>query len=189
MTTMRSSSARLLAAALLALPLAAGAKGVPWVLDRAASHLDVAVTSTVTSFVARLETFDVAIALDPESGRVESTAFHADLVAVKTGRADRDHNMIGWLQTNQFPRVDFELNAVERSPDGTLTAHGRLQLHGQQHDLSFPLTLAVSHRRATLDGTATLDTRDYGLPIIRFWLLTVDPVVRVHFHLQGSLGQ
>jgi polyisoprenoid-binding protein YceI len=187
MTTLRSSGARLLATAILALPLAAKAKGALLVLDRAESHVDIAVKSTVVSFVARLEDFDVAITLDPESGRVESTAFHADLAAVKTGRADRDQNMSVWLQTNEFPKVVFELGAVDRGPNGALTARGRLQLHGQQHDLRFPVTVTVSRGLTTIDGTATLDTRDFGLPILRFWLLTVDPVVHVHFHLQGSL--
>jgi len=187
MTLLRSSGARLLAAAILALPLATRASGARFVLDRAQSRVDIAVKATVNSFIVRLEDFDVAIALDPESGKVESTAFHADLSALKTGRAGRDHDMSIWLQTNEFPQVVFELGAVDRSPDGALTARGRLQLHGQQHDVRFPLTVTVSRGSATIDGTATLDTRDFGLPIIRFWLLTVDPVVHVHFHLRGSL--
>lgn len=187
MTLLRSSSARLLAAALLAFPLATKANGALLVLDRAESHVDISVKATVNSFVARLENFDVSIALDPESGRVESTSFHADLAAVKTGRADRDHNMSVWLQTNEFPQVVFELRTVDRDPHGALTARGRIQLHGQQHEVRFPVTVTVSRGLTTIDGTATLDTRDFGLPIIRFWVLTVDPVVNVHFHLQGSL--
>jgi polyisoprenoid-binding protein YceI len=189
MTILRSSGARLLAAALLALPLTTKGNGALFVLDRAESHVDIAVKATVDSFVARLEDFDVAITLDPESGRVESTAFHADLSAVKTGRADRDHNMSVWLQTNEFPHVVFELTAMERGPNGALTARGRFQLHGQQHDVRFPVTVTVRRGLTTIDGTATLDTRDFGLPIIRFWLLTVDPVVHVHFHLQGNLAR
>jgi polyisoprenoid-binding protein YceI len=187
MTILCSSGARLLAAAILALPLATKANGALFVLDRAESHVDIAAKATVASFVARLEDFDVAITLDPESGRIESTAFHADLSAVKTGRADRDHNMRVWLQTDKFPQVVFELGAVDRGPNGALTARGRIQLHGHQHDVRFPVTAKVSRRLTTIDGTAILDTRDFGLPIIRFWVLTVDPVVHVHFHLQGSL--
>ena len=189
MTILRSSGAHLLAAAILALPLTARANGAPFVLDRAESHVDVAVKSTVASFVARMEDFGVAITLDPEGGRVESATFHADLSAVKTGRADRDHNMRVWLQTNEFPQAAFELGAVDRGPTGQLTARGRVRLHGRQRDVRFPVAVTISRGSATIDGTATLDTRDFGLPIIRFWLLTVDPVVRVHFHLQGSLAR
>jgi polyisoprenoid-binding protein YceI len=187
MPRLRSSGVRLIAAAILILPLAARANGALFVVDRAESHIDVAVKSTVISFDAHLVDFDVAIALDPENGKVESAVFHADLSALKTGRADRDHNMQVWLQTNEFPQVAFELEAVDRGPNGSLTARGRLKLHGQAHDIRFPVSVADSLGSATIDGTATLDTQDYGLPIIRFLVLTVDPVVQVHIHLQGSL--
>jgi hypothetical protein len=122
-------------------------------------------------------------------GRVESAAFQADLSAVKTGIANRDHNMRVWLQTNEFPQVGFEFRAVDRSPNGASTARGRFQLHGQMHDIRFPVTITVNGGLATIDGTATSDTQEFGLPIIRFWVLTVDPVVQVHFHLQGSVAR
>jgi hypothetical protein len=52
--------------------------------------------------------------------------------------------------------------------------------------VDFPFTTSISNGLVVLDGTAVLDTRDFGLPVIRtLWLLKVDPVVRVHFHLQG----
>jgi polyisoprenoid-binding protein YceI len=189
MTILRSTGVRLFAAAILALPLAARAKGALLVMDRTESHVDIAIKSTLDSFVAHLEHFDVAITFDEENGRVDSTAFRADLSAVKTGIADRDHNMSVWLQTNEFPQVVFELRAVDPSPNGALIAQGRFQLHGHMHDIHFPVTVAVNGRLVTIDGTATLDTQDYGLPIIRFWVLTVDPVVQVHFHLQGSFAR
>jgi polyisoprenoid-binding protein YceI len=184
---LRYCGVRLLAAAILALPLATRADRALFVLDRAESHVDIAVKSTFDSFVAHLEDFDVAITLDPENGRVDSTAFHANLSAVKTGLADRDHNMSVWLQTNDFPQVVLELKTMDRSPNGALTARGRFQLHGKMHDIRFPVAVTVNRGLATFDGTATLDTQDFGLPIIRFWILTVDPMVHIHFHLQGSL--
>jgi polyisoprenoid-binding protein YceI len=188
-TLLRSSGVRLLAAVILTLPLATRANGALFVMDRAESHVDIAVKSTLDSFLARLENFDVAITLDPESARIESTAFHADLSAVKTGSADRDHNMRVWLQTNEFPQVVFELSAVDCGPNGALTARGKFQLHGQRHEIRFPVTVSVNRGLAAIDGTATLDTQDFGLPIIRYWILTVDPLVHVHIHLQGSLTQ
>jgi polyisoprenoid-binding protein YceI len=189
MTLLRSSGARLLAAAILAFPLVTRADGALLILDRSESHVDIAVKSTLYSFVAHLEDFDVAITLDPKDERVESTAFHANLSAVKTGIADRDHNMSVWLQTNEFPQVVFELGAVDRSPNGALTARGRFQLHGQAHDIRLPVTVTVNRGLATIDGTVALNTQDFGLPIIRYWVLSVDPVVQVHFHLQGHLAR
>lgn len=189
MAILRSCGFRLLAAAILALPLATRAAGALFVLDRAESHVDIAVKATLGSFVAHLEDFKVAITLDPVSGQVETTAFHADVSAIKTGRTDRDHNMSEWLQTNEFPQVTFELKSVDGGPNGTLTARGQFQLHGKRHEIRFPVTVSVDQGVTVIDGTATLDTQDFGLPIIRFLVLTVDPVVMVHFHLQGSLSR
>jgi polyisoprenoid-binding protein YceI len=189
MAILRSCGVHLLAAAILALPLATRAEGALFVLDRSESHVDIAVKATLGSFVAHLEDFNVAITLDPESGKVETTVFHADLSAVKTGRTDRDHNMSEWLQTKEFPQVVFELREVDRGSKGALTALGQFQLHGQWHEIRFPVTVSVNRGLAVINGTVTLDTKDFGLPIIRFLVLTVDPVVQVHFHLQGSLAR
>ncbi len=186
MTILRSTGARLLAAAILTLLWATNANGALLVLDRAESHIDIAVKSTFSNFIARVETFDLAVTLDPASGKVESTAFHANLASVKTGREDRDHNMNVWLQTDKFPQVVFVLGVIDRGPDRTWTARGTVQLHGQKRDVTFPVTVTVSQGQTTIDGTVTLDTRDFGLPIVLFLMLTVEPVVHVHFHIQGA---
>lgn len=186
MQTLRCSFACLLAAIFAALPLPAAAKETLLLLDRSQSRIDIAVKSTVDSFVARLDNFDVAITVDSESSRVKSTVFHAPLSAVKTGRPDRDSDMNAWLQTARFPQVRFDLAAIDSGPDGALTARSRFQLHGQEHDVSFPVKIVFDHGSVAIDGVAALDTRLFGLPIIRkFLVLTVDPVVRVRFHLIG----
>ena len=187
MIILRCFGVRLAATAFLALPLPMISKETLLLLDRSESHVDIAVKATVDSFVARLEDFDVTVTIDPETAQVGSTVFRADLAAVKTGRADRDGDMNAWLQTVQYPQVRFELTAMDRGPDGALTARGRFQLHGRQRDVSFPAKVGVDHGLVTIDGSAALDTREFGLPVIRkFLVLTVDPVLHVRFHLQGK---
>ena len=92
---------RLLAMAVLAIPVAASANQTPLVIDKAQSRLEIAVTATIDSFVARLQDFDAAITVDPASGRVGSASFQADFSAVKTGRADRDRDMNAWQETGR----------------------------------------------------------------------------------------
>lgn len=190
MPILRCFGACALAATFVSLPTPTIAEETRLLVDRSQSRVEITVKATVDSFVARLEDFDVAITIDPESGRVKSTTFHADLAAVKTGRADRDGDMNAWLQTARFPQVRFDLTAMDSGPDGTLTARGRFQLHGQQHDVSFPVNVAVDRGSVAIDGQAALDTRLFGLPVIRkFLFLTVDPVIHVRFHLIGSPAQ
>jgi len=56
--------------------------------------------------------------------------------------------------------------------------------------MSFPISIATGHRMITLDGDVAIDTRDYGLPVIKKYLiLMVDPVLHLRFHLQGRLAE
>jgi len=187
MATRHSFRTVLQAVAMLSLALVARGNGADFMIDGTKSHVDVAVKSTLGSFNARLEKYNVAIAFEPDDVGLKAAEFHADLAALKTGLAERDHNMGVWLQVDAFPEVVFELRALDRGPDGALTARGRLRLHGLMREIHFPVTMSVSRGLVVIDGTATLDTQEFGLPIIRFWVLTVDPVVNVQFHLQGSL--
>jgi hypothetical protein len=55
--------------------------------------------------------------------------------------------------------------------------------------IEFPVTIVTNRTLYAIDGHVLVDTRDYGLAIIRrFGLIKVDPVVRVNFHLQGSVA-
>jgi hypothetical protein len=39
----------------------------------------------------------------------------------------------------------------------------------------------------TIDGEVWLDTTDHSLPIVKMLVMSVNPKVRVYFHLEGSL--
>ncbi len=65
-------------------------------------------------------------------------------------------------------------------------AVGRLTFHGVTRDLRFPITLERDGPLYSIDGDAPIDTREFGLPVIRrLAVLKVDPLVHVRFHLQG----
>ena len=55
--------------------------------------------------------------------------------------------------------------------------------------MHFPIAVTSDGRLLAIDGEAVLDTREFGLPVIRLLgLLKVDPQVAVRFHLQGTRG-
>ena len=55
--------------------------------------------------------------------------------------------------------------------------------------MSFPVTIRGPWPTFLCDGEVAIDTRDYGLPVIKkFILLKVDPVVHLSFHLQGRVA-
>jgi len=161
---------------------------VPLVVNPAQSRVTIEVHATVDSFTARLAAFDAAITMDRETAQVRQAQVRFRFADVQTGKDDRDGHMHAWQDTANFPDGSFRLSALTQQPTGLL-ATGTLTLHGQAREIQFPLTVTHDAELVAIDGVATLDTRDFGLPVIRkFMVLKVDPVVQVRFHLQGRLG-
>ena len=93
-----------------------------------------------------------------------------------------------WLETTKHPEGVFTLSALEPAADGRFEARGTFVLHGVSREIVFPVSVITDRTLYAIDGVATLDTQDFGLPVIRkFGLLKVDPVVKVRFHLQGTV--
>ena len=184
---LRMHRLRLLA---LALPgTAAGAAPKRLVIDPAQSHIAIAVRSTVGSFVGELASYTTAITVDPEQPAAASAVLDFHFADVKTGLARRDQDMLAWEQAATFPEGRFVLTALDASGAAQFRARGRLTLHGQSREITIPVTITQEPDRWVIAGEARLDTRDFGLPIIRsYLLLTVEPIVRVTFHLEGRLG-
>lgn len=157
-------------------------------VDQTASHIDISVKATVDSFVGKLATYTPSVTIDRVTGAILAArlSFHFD--AVKTGNEKRDREMHVWQDTAKFPEGEFILTSLGAPAGGKLIVLGRLTLHGVTHDLSFPVTVAREGAALTVEGEASVDTRWFGLPIIRkFAVLKVDPVVVVRFQLVGAV--
>jgi len=163
-------------------------RGEKLVVDMQESRIQIQVKATLTSFVARLPDYEAAIVVAPASGQVQSVRFDANFDEVKTGIAARDADMNRWQETDQFPQLHFVLTSLEPGDRGTYVARGLLFLHGVSVPISFPIAITTDRRLLAIDGELAVDTRDFGLPIIRkFIFLTVNPIVHLRFHLQGKL--
>jgi polyisoprenoid-binding protein YceI len=175
----------------LALAAAVAAPAVhasPLVIDKAHSAVTISVKATIGSFVATLPDFEAALAVDPETARATAAVFRFSFASIKTGNATRDRDMNEWQQTDRFPQVVFTLTAMEPAAGGKAEARGLLRFHGMERAVAFPLSIRLDGQNAFLDGQATIDTREFGLPVIRkFALLKVDPIVRLRFHLEGAI--
>lgn len=179
----------LLLAAALGLPLAAFAKPAPLLLDTTHSRIAVDVKATVDSFTAHLSVSDATIIVDPDTGQVVSAHAAFNFLDLKTGKTDRDRAMHEWQETPKYPTVVFALAMLTPLPDGTFLATGDFTLHGQTRRISFPTKIDRTNGNYTIDAEAKLDTRDFGLPVIRkFAVLKVTPELRVRLHLEGHLN-
>jgi polyisoprenoid-binding protein YceI len=168
---------------------AAFAAGVPLVLDRKRSVVEVEVRDTFGSFTGRLQDFEATVSVDAAKPVVESAWVEFKFADLRTGRPRRDRDMMEWENSADHPSVEFRLERLETTPDGPVRARGRLAMHGVEHSVLFPVIFLVQGSVWAIDGEVELDHRDYGLPVIRkYYILSVDPHLRVRFHLQGKLS-
>ena len=158
----------------------------PLSIDLTQSRVEVAVKATGDSFVAHLKHYEPSVTIADDGSIVSARlAFHFRDIA--TGKAARDKEMHEWQQTDSFPDGTFVLNSLQPATGTGYMAFGRLTFHGVTRDIQFPVSLSQEGTRLAIDGDATVDTREFGLKIIRkFGFLKVDPLVHVRFHLQGS---
>ena len=159
------------------------------VIDKGNSQIEIKVNVTIDSFVGTLVDYTPTVLVDSATGQIRTAKLAFHFHDVKTGNEKRDVEMNTWQQTEKFPEGAFILTTLVPSADAKLVATGALTLHGITHTLSFPVTLVRNGPAMTIDGDATVDTRTFGLPVIRkFAMLKVDPLVGVRFHLVGTLS-
>lgn len=157
-------------------------------IDAARSRVDIEVKATVDSFVGRLERYDAKVVVDPEAGEVRQARLAFHFADVRTGNQDRDEQMHAWQDSERHPDGLFVLRTLERDSEGRTVASGTLTLHDLAREITFPVAVTRDGGLYAIDGDATLDTRDFGLPVIKkFLFLKVDPEVHVRFHVQGRV--
>lgn len=169
------------------LPVLGAAAPAPLVIDRAQSHIEIVVKATVDSFTGRLDAYEADIAA--EGGQVTAATIRFRFADVRTGKDGRDEAMHEWQDTPKHPDGVFTLRSFAPTEvAGRLIAQGTLRFHDVTREIEFPVSITTDRTLYAIDGQAGINTQDFGLPIIRkLGLLKVDPLVKVRFHLQGTV--
>jgi polyisoprenoid-binding protein YceI len=174
---------KLLPGILVLIPVLASADTLK--VDKAKSRIQVDVKATGHEFTGTLSDFSAKVtgddpALTPTA--VDLTWKFSDL---KTADEKRDKEMIKWLGGGG-PEGSFTFTKTW-TDKGKTYAMGDLKIHGISKAVSFPYTAKKEGTWVTIDGTASLDYQDFGLPIIRTMaVMTVNPKLAVRFHLVGE---
>jgi polyisoprenoid-binding protein YceI len=173
----------------LVLVACARAAETPLAIDKEHSRIEVDVKAPFQPFVAQLTAYTPHITVDPSAARIVHAQLHFRFSELKTGKEQRDREMLEWQNTDQFPEAVFTLTRIEPGADGKWRALGRLIFHGVTHEILVSLTVETRDKLVySIDGDSRIDTRDFGLPLIRkYGLFKVDPEVSVRFHLLGTL--
>jgi polyisoprenoid-binding protein YceI len=175
--------------AALLCPPALGAASQTLVIDANRSSVEVGVQATIDSFTARFTSFTAELSIQGNGVEGVSGQVHFILASLRTDDADRDEQMYKWLENDKFPNADVTLANLSPDGRGNFVGKGKLKFHGTERDVSFPVKIKLEQGILTAEGDATLDTRQYGLPIYRrFLIFSVNPFVHVRFRVTGRLA-
>jgi len=157
-------------------------------VNKAESRIEIRVKATFDSFTGTLADFQTLLVVDSEIKRFFRAKVAFAIADVKTGRAERDRDMAVWSEQGRYPIAEFEMEKIApESIAGLHTVRGKVTLHGMSQAVEFPISVITDRQQYVIDGQTTIDTRDFGLPLIRkFWFLKVDPIVHIRFHLQAA---
>lgn len=177
---------RLFALALL-FPLSLLAVDRSLKIDRSGTFIDVDVKAT-PDFTAHLDVYDAKVTVD-DSGRIKTAIFSFKFADLKTGKPERDAQMIQWLGGGA-PEGRFELGNLAVTPDGQGQASGRLTFHDVTERIEFPINITRADGSITVTGDTTIDYRTWNLKVIRTAMLfKVSPKVNIRFKITGTPGE
>lgn len=124
----------------------------------------------LTSVRGRFEQFDVVLAFDPAAPERSRVEVVIDADSLTTGNEERDESLRSpdFLDVATHPEIRFHSLAIRRE-EGGFRVRGALTLHGVERELELllqlrgPIADLGGRERIGVEGTATLDRRDFGL--------------------------
>jgi polyisoprenoid-binding protein YceI len=177
---------RIFGAALCGMMMIASADADTLKVDKSRSRIHVDGKSTGHGFTGTLGDYEAKIS--GNVSKLEPTSFELSwkFSDLKTADEKRDENMIDWLGGGS-PKGTFKF-IKSWDQDGRKFAQGKITIHGVSKVIAFPYSVKKEGDWVTIDGTATLNYRNFKLPIIRaVAVMTVDPELTVRFRLVGKL--
>lgn len=185
------------ASAGVALLLWVGAGATPLQADEVAVSLDPERTTIAFSLGATLHTVhgsfklkSGALRFDTVTGEIRGEIV-VDMESGESGNASRDRRMREEiLETRRFPTAVFRPDRFEgrlsAEGDSQGNLHGRLELHGADHELLFPVKIHASAGQATAAARFEIPYVQWGMKNPSTFLLHVND--RVELQIQAAVN-
>ena len=155
------------------------------------THSELAVdvrASPPHSFTFTAKEFAVDLQINPQTLELQKATCTFGFDSLDSKKPKRDKKMRGWINTTHYPKATFELTKVRQGEtDGTQIGVGQFTMHGVSREIEIPFTIRRDGKVIILDGQAELNTTEWDLKIIRMFFFSVKPVIKPHFHLEGTL--
>jgi polyisoprenoid-binding protein YceI len=154
-------------------------------IDKGKSRIQVDAKATGHAFTGTLGDFTAKVTGDSATLAPTGVDLSWKFSDLRTGDGKRDREMVKWLGGGG-PEGSFKFIKIW-TDKGQNYAQGNLKIHGISKTIAFPYSARKEGKWVTIDGTAALDYRDFGLPLIRSMaVMTVNPKLSVRFHLVGE---
>ena len=153
-------------------------------IDNGSSWLKVDCKATGHSWTAQLKKFTASASGDEATLTPSAAAFSWSFANLDSNETDRDAKMLTWLKN---PSGSWKMTGQWKDSNGQQYVKGPITIAGVSKEITIPVKVNKSGNTMTIDGEVWLDTTDHSLPIVKMLVMSVNPKVRVYFHLEGSL--
>lgn len=105
------------------------------------------------------------VGIDPNSNSLTSLQMQFDIGSIWT----EFDNLTKHLMTADFfdvanhPTASFVSHQIQKTGDNTCNIIGKLNLHGQSSEVSFPATFAINEQGMTLTSQFSIDRAEFGM--------------------------
>jgi polyisoprenoid-binding protein YceI len=168
----------------------ATAKAVALDVDSAQSKVNYTLDTTLHTVhgTFRLKRGTIRIEADGKA----SGEIVADAASGQSGDSGRDKKMHkDVLESEKYTEVVFRPGRVDgkfpASGSVSVQMHGKLQLHGSEHEVSVPVGGEISGNKWSGKGTFKIPYVEWGLKSPNNFILKADPVVEVELELAGTV--
>jgi polyisoprenoid-binding protein YceI len=169
---------------------ATGAKAVALEIDPAQSKVNYTLDTTLHTVHGTFALKSGAIRIEPDgkaSGEIVTDASSGQ--SGDSGRDKKMHKDV--LESAKFTEVVFRPDRVDgkfpASGAVSVQMHGKLGLHGSEHEVSVPVSGEISGNTWHGKGTFKIPYVEWGLKSPSNFILKADPVVEVELELAGTM--
>jgi polyisoprenoid-binding protein YceI len=156
-------------------------------IDSQKSWLKLDCKATGHDWTSQVKTFDAKISGDATTLAPTAVNIAWKFSDIDSDKSDRDQKMLSWLNATTNPTGTWKMTKQWKDSTGQQYVSGPLMIAGVSKEITIPVKTTMAQNAMTIDGDCWIDTTDFGLPVIRMVVLTVNPKVNIRFHLEGAV--
>jgi polyisoprenoid-binding protein YceI len=162
-----------------------------WVVEGSKSRVGFDAFHWLDNFSGASETPSGEVELDIEDLKKPiKGALTVTVASLRTGKAGRDKDLRRALDGERHPEIRYRIGKVESSfasltenTDVLLTLHGVLSMRGTERSVSFMGRVRLRQGTLWVRGENRIRPADFGVPLLRSWLVSMKEHVLATFDL------